>query len=93
MSALWHVRSRAIDELVRAEDQFAAWDALRERPAEDFGLIVLAEPDESGDPISVRTSALMFSWGRDDDAKHFISLAVANGLSDTTEEDRRFGRG
>ncbi len=86
----WHLRSRAINEVVRAEDQFAAWNTLRDRPAEDFGLVVEAEPDENGDPIPVRTSALMFSWRRDDDAEAFVAAAVAQGLPDTTGADRAF---
>lgn len=87
---LWHIRSGSIDELVLADDQLAAWDTLRERPASDFGLIVTAEPDESADPISVRTSALMFGWGRDEDAAAFITAAQLHGLGDTTEADREF---
>lgn len=86
----WHVRTRLINEVVQADDQFVAWDTLRGRPAEEFGLIVVAEPDESGDPIPVRTSALMFSWGRDEDAARFIAAAVDQGLPDTTAEDRLF---
>lgn len=87
---LWHLRSRAIDELVQAADQFAAWDTLRDRPLEDFGLIVTAERDEDADPIGVHTSGLMFWWGRDDDAKRLIALAIENGLPDTTAADRAF---
>lgn len=90
---VWHLRSRAINVVVRAEDQFAAWDTLRDRPAEDFGLAVSAEADESDDPISVRTSALMFSWGRDEEAELFVALAVEQGLPDTTAGDRRFAEG
>lgn len=87
----WRLKSRGIDEIVAASDQFDAWDTLRDRPVEDFGLIVTAEPDESGDPIPARTSGLMFSWGRDEDAAAFVALAVENGLPDTTEADRLFG--
>ena len=88
----WRLRGRAIDELVRASDQFEAFATLRDRPAEDFGLIVAGEPDESADPISVRTSALMFWWGRDEEAEAFIAVAIANGLPDTTAMDREFAR-
>lgn len=88
----WHLRSRAVNEVVHAPDQFDAWDTLRDRPAEDFGLVVTAEPDESGDPITVRTSALMFSWGREVDAAAFVVIAVESGLPNTTLEDLRFGR-
>jgi hypothetical protein len=88
----WHLRSGVIDEIVRAEDQFEAWATLRDRPAEDFGLIASAEPDEDGDPLLARVSGLMFSWGRDEDAQAFVAAAVAQGLPDTTDADRRFGR-
>lgn len=83
----WHIRSREINEVVNAADQFAAWDTLSDRPVEDFGLVVAAEREEDADPVYVRTSALMFRWGRDADAEAFISVAVANGLPDTTEQD------
>lgn len=89
MSAVWHLRSRAIDEVVRAEDQFAAWETLRDRPATDFGLVVTAEPGEDEQQaIPIHTSALMFAWDRDDEAELFIAVAVENGLGDTTEADR-----
>jgi hypothetical protein len=87
---VWRLQSRAISEVVRAADQFEALDTLRDRPAMDFGLVVQAEPGENADPIPVRTSALLFAWGRDEDAEAFIALAVANGLPDTTVEDRKF---
>lgn len=86
----WQLRSAAINEIVRAADQFEAWDTLRDRPADDFGLLVTAETGETGNPIPVRTSALMLSWGRDDDAQAFVDLAVAQGLPDTTTADRAF---
>lgn len=76
----WMLRSLAIREVVRAEDQWEAWDSLRDRPLEDFGLIVLAEPNEDADPIPVQTEMLMRRWGRYDDAVAFHALAVANGL-------------
>jgi hypothetical protein len=87
----WRLRSKGIDEVTRADDQFAAWETLRARPVEDFGLVVTAEPDESGNPIPVRSSALMFAWGREEDARAAVAVAVAAGLPDTTEQDRRFG--
>lgn len=86
----WQLRSAAIDEIVQARDQFEAWDTLRDRPIEDLGLVVEAEPDENADPIPVRTSGLMFRWGRDDDARAFIELAIANDLPDTTAADLAF---
>ena len=87
---LWHVHTFAIDEFVRAADQFEAWDTLRDRPLEEFGLVVTAEPDESGDPIFVRTSQLMFKWGREEDALATVAHAVANGLPDTADVDRKW---
>lgn len=87
---VWRVKSGRIDEHVRAADQFEAWNTLRDRPAEDFGLIATAEPEEDADPIGAHTAGLMFSWGRDEDAVAFIAMAVANGLPDTTEADRAF---
>jgi hypothetical protein len=89
--AAWRVRSRAIDEIVVVADQFAAWDTLKGRPVEDFGLIVTAEPNESADPIPIHTAALMFSWCRDADALRLIEVAVANGLGDTEIADRESG--
>lgn len=86
----WHLKSGLIDELVRAADQHEAYDTLRHRPLKEFGLIVTAEPDESGDPIAIRTSALMFSWGRDQDAEDCIRAARFAGLADTTALDQEW---
>jgi len=82
MSARWHLRSRAISEVVVAEDQFAAWDTLRDLPVEDFGLVITAEADEDGEPIPVQTETLMTRWGREEDAAAFHALAVHHGLLD-----------
>lgn len=71
----WLVKSRDIMEIVPAADQWEAWDTLKDRPIEDFGLVVLAEPDESGDPIPVQTVTLMERWGRRADAEAFRALA------------------
>jgi hypothetical protein len=90
---IWHLKSGSIDELVNAKDQFDAWLTLRDRPAGDFGLVVSAEPDERpSDAVHVRTSALMFAWGREDDAEQFIDLAIDAGLPDTTDRDRAFAQ-
>lgn len=91
---LWHLRSGVIDEWVRAIDQWEAWMTLRDRPVTDFGLLATAEPDEAGedDVLLARSSGLMFWFGRDADAEDLIAAAMANGLPDTTERDRRFGR-
>lgn len=87
--SVWHLRSGSIDELVRADDQWAAWDTLNDRDTEEFGLIASAEPDENDDPLLIRTSALMRVWGRDEDAEAFVAAAVAEGMPDTTESDKR----
>jgi len=85
----WRLKTGSINELVFADDQFAAWDTLRQRSAEDFGLIAQAEPDESRDPYLVRTSVLMFRWLRDDDARRFVSRGIEEGMPDTTLDDLR----
>ena len=78
----WQLRSRAINEVVVADDQWGAWDALRDRSIYDFGLVVSAEPNESGDneAIPVHTATLMRRWGRDEDAEQFDALAREQGL-------------
>lgn len=78
---LWHLRSAAIDELVRADDQWEAWDTLRERPIEDFSLVVVAEPNEDADAsIPVQTAMLMRRWERDQDADLCDEAARRAGL-------------
>lgn len=79
---VWHVVTSGINEVLRAEDQFAAWDTFRDRPVEDFGLIVTAEADESADPLAIQTSVLMTRWGRADDAVLFVEAAIAAGLTE-----------
>jgi hypothetical protein len=76
----WHIRSREINEVVQASDQWEAWDTLRDRSAFDFGLIVVAEPNEDADPIPVHTATLMRRWGRDEDAGAFDQVARDAGL-------------
>lgn len=80
MSGVWHVCSREINEIVRAADQWEAWDTLRYRSAFDFGLIVTAEPNEDADPIPVHAATLMRRWGRDQDAEAFDQIAREAGL-------------
>ena len=76
----WMLTSRRISEVVTAIDQWAAWNTLRTRPVEDFGLIVSAEPNENGDPIPVHTATLMRQWGRESDAELFDDAARLQGL-------------
>ena len=83
----WLVHSGDIREVVFAADQFAAIDFLRDRPAKEFGLIVVAEPEENGNPYAVRTTLLMYQWNRPDDAERFAALAQECGLPDTTAQD------
>jgi len=79
----WHLRSRGIDEIVVAEDQHAAWNTLRTRPVEDFGLIVTANATgDDGDTIGQHTSRLMLEWGRTEDAYAFAERARSKGLPD-----------
>jgi hypothetical protein len=85
----WHLTSAEISTFVYAEDQFAAYDTIRDLPAEDFGMIVQAEPDENMEPFPVRTSLLMFRWGREADALRFIARGMELGMPDTTREDRK----
>jgi hypothetical protein len=90
---LWRISSKNVKEFVRAGDQFEAWDTLQSRPASDFGIIVTSEPDEMGDAgiVSIHTAALMFSWGRTDDAELAINAAIALGLGDTSDADIALG--
>lgn len=87
----WHLTSIRVDEFVNAKDQFEAWDSLRERPATDFGLIVAAlvsnETLDDGCYL-IRTSILMFRWGRDSDADRFVALAIERGFPNSSNEDR-----
>lgn len=76
----WLLRGKGFREVVRAADQWEAWDTLRERPAEDFGLVTTAEPDESDDPIYVQTATLMRRWGRTSEADQCDALARELGL-------------
>ena len=78
----WQLRSRAINEVVVARDQWEAWDTLRHREAAAFGLAVVAEPDERGyaESIPVQTETLMRRWGRHAEADLFHQASVDAGL-------------
>lgn len=82
------MRSLGESRIVQAEDQWGAFDALRDLPLSAFGLVVSAEPDESANPILARTSMLLCRWGREADFKAAVASAVEQGLDDTTEADR-----
>ena len=78
----WVVATGQIKRIVRAKDQWEAWDTLRAEDRCQFGLIATAEENESGDDeaIPVKTSALMERWGRINDAQAFHALAHEKGL-------------
>lgn len=89
----WVVSSGDIREVAYAADQFEAWDTLRDRPAEEFGLVAEAEPDENGEPYPIRTSILMFRWHRDADAKRFIArMKDLEGIDTTAADLKAAGR-
>jgi hypothetical protein len=80
MTRRWAISSRRLFAVVEAHDQWEAWDTFRHEDRYQFGLIATAEPDEDGDPIPVKTSALMERWGRIHDAEEFHALAREKGL-------------
>lgn len=80
MSDVWLIRSNGHTDVVVASDQWEAWDTWRDRPAADFGLVVLAEMNENADPIPVQTATLMRRWGREEDAIRFDDRAKELGL-------------
>lgn len=80
MKKQWWVRTKAVSVVVKASDQWEAWDVLKDRPLEDFGLICTAEPNENGDPIPVQTGTLMLRWGRFDDVIACNTAAARAGL-------------
>jgi hypothetical protein len=86
----WQLRSRQIREVVHAPDVWAAFDTLRDRPIDDFGLVVEAEPNELGSDqsIPVRTSVLMLRWKRMEDWDVCIQTGIAAGYGDTSAADR-----
>jgi len=85
----WTIETLKQIRNVEASDQWDAYDTLRDLPVEDFGLIVVAIPEDGGEDaaISVRTSMLMFRWGRRMDAHLFLARAMADGLPDTSALD------
>ena len=81
--------SKNIDEVVEADDRWAAFDTLRGRDLHDFGLVVEAQPvRETVDAaIAIRTSALFGRWGDRVAAQYFIGTAKERGLPDTSDTD------
>lgn len=86
----WVLRTAELHRITQQPDQWAAFDTLREMPLRYFGLLVTAEAHESMNPIGIRTSALLYRWGRELDARLAIAIAVDQGLPDTTEADEKF---
>lgn len=77
----WTLRTGSIREDAVEADQWAAWNTLRNRAAEDFGLIAVAIPNGDEERmIPVQTAALMRTWGRTEDAARFDDLARSKGL-------------
>lgn len=85
----WLVISGEIRQWVSASNQYEAWDCLKEFSAEQFGAIATAEPNESDNPFIIRTSVLLFHWGRDQDARRWIERMMEEGSPDTEFEDRQ----
>jgi hypothetical protein len=85
----WNLRTGSISKFVNASDQWEAFDSLRNLDRGDFGLIVVAEANESGDDDSIpcRTSLLMRRWNRDGDAMLFARAMVEAGYPDTNAAD------
>ncbi len=85
----WTVETLRTMHNVEAKDHWEAYDSLCNSPVEEFGLLVVAIPEGGTflDSIAVRTSALMFRWGRRMDAHLFLARAMAEGLPDTSRLD------
>ena len=87
---IWTVQTRNIFKRVEAESATEAFEALRDCNPYDFGLVVVARPEGSGDPlddIPIRTSKLFGRWGNEIVARMFIARAIEIGLEDTSETD------
>ena len=85
---LWLLTSAGGTAPVDADDQWAAFDTLKDEPLENFGLLVSASTDLSpGNTYGVRTSLLLARWGRIEDARTVIDRVIAAGGPDTSAED------
>jgi hypothetical protein len=83
----WTITSGSIRWEGISLTQFSAFDRIRSRPVEEFGMISLAENDR-GESFPIRTSILMFRWYRDADAARFIAQMInEEGIPDTTRMD------
>lgn len=85
----WDVTSKNIEEIVEAADQWEAFDSLSTRSADDFGLVVEAQPvnETAEESFAVRTSMLFARWNRPDEARLFVDAAIRQGLPDTSIAD------
>lgn len=88
----WAIRRGDSERVVEAIDQHAAWNTLRSEPTESFGLVVTAleEGLDEDERYGIHTSALMFTWGRDEEAILLIEAAIEIGLPDTTLIDMAY---
>ncbi len=89
---LWTIDARHATSVMEADSFWKALDSLKDEDPSDFGLIVIAMPEDAkdeGDARAVRTSALMFRWRRPDWAMKYVQAAIEQGLPDTSDEDRR----
>ena len=85
----WFLNSKNIDEVVEAEDQWEAFDTLRNRDVGDFGIIVTAQRTNvtMDEAIAVRTAALFGRWGEPEVGRAFIERGMELGLPDTSKDD------
>lgn len=87
---LWIVESGQYSGIAEANDQWEAYNALKDEPPESLGQIVIARrlhnPDDEFFPC--RTSMLYgIRWNKPEIARRFITDGIKNGLPDTTSRD------
>ena len=84
----WYVTSKNIDEIVEAINQWEAFDSLSTRSADDFGLVVEAQPvnETEEESFAIRTLLLFARWNRPEEAQLFIAAAIKQGLPDTSAD-------
>lgn len=78
----WALSSKDIQITVVAEDQFEAFDELKDYGNHRFGLVVEAQPigKSEGEAFVIRTSALMARWGRNVDSEAFSRAGESAGM-------------